>query len=154
MTPDLPFTRAAGTVRLAKSFSEAAARQPLDVQPQPFVTYFLLAHALELAWKAVLIAEGVSEKALRAIGHDLREARRRAEALLGPAVTTTPEIAVVTEMMADYYKAKALEYLEPGYYSLPQAAQALPAVGEYVEALSGWVDKRVRCRLRSGDVYE
>ena len=46
--------------------------------------------------------------------------------------------------MADYYKAKALEYLEPGYYAMPLAAEAVPAVHRYVVALERWVDERVR----------
>lgn len=151
MSTLLPFTKAVGTSDLASAFSEAAGRQPLDAQPQPFVTYFLLGHALELAWKSVLIAEGVTEKELRNIGHDLRAARDGAEVVLGKDQPSRGEVFHLTEMIADYYSAKALEYLMTGYYSLPEAAQAASAVSTYVRAVDDWINNRVRERLRTGD---
>ncbi|MEK9501705.1 hypothetical protein [Gaopeijia maritima] len=151
MSGDLPFTRAVATVRLAVSFADASGRQPLDAKPPSFVTFFLMGHALELGWKSVLIVEGVTDKALRAIGHDLLEARERAESILDSDVATTPQVAAISEMMAGYYKAKALEYVQPGFYSFPEPRQAFSAVSEYTDLLRAWVERRVRARLENGD---
>lgn len=71
----IPYTRAVGTVRLASKFLDAAKVQPLDRLQAPIVTYYLLGHGLELAFKSILIAHGTSERNLREIGHNLAVAR-------------------------------------------------------------------------------
>src|SRR5262249_25626519 len=72
---NVPFTRAVGTVRLAVEFLIAAKAQDLTKNPPSLVAHFLFGHALELAFKAVLIAHGTTDKTLRRLGHDLRAAR-------------------------------------------------------------------------------
>lgn len=82
MTADVPvgvpFTRAVRTSALASEFCAAAVVQRHDGMPPSFVAHFLYGHALELAFKAVLILHGTTDKALRSIGHDLAQAREQA----------------------------------------------------------------------------
>ena len=149
--PEVPFCRAVGTVRMAWSFLESAERQPVKASPQPLVTYFLLGHALELSWKAVLMVDGVTERDLRRIGHDLQEAWSRAESVAGFGIPLSPEVGAVLDMIGDPYQAKSLEYLEPGYYSLPEVAPACSAVRDHMCSVADWVEARVRGRLRAGE---
>jgi hypothetical protein len=55
----------------AEQFRRAYARLPNSGQPPEWAKYLLFYHAMELALKAYLIQQGVSEKDLK-FGHDIK----------------------------------------------------------------------------------
>jgi hypothetical protein len=64
-------TRAAGTIRLAEEFLDAASHQDLRSVAPSLVGYFLLGHSIELALKAGLITRGITDRGLRRLGHSI-----------------------------------------------------------------------------------
>jgi hypothetical protein len=76
------------------------------------VTYFLLGHALELAFKSGLIAHGTSERNLRSIGHDLRVVTDAA-VQIAPAGVIQMDASESAQLrsLGPFYEAKAFEYL-------------------------------------------
>ena len=56
----------------AEQFRRAYARLPNSGQPPEWAKYLLFYHAMELALKAYLIQQGVSEKDLK-FGHDIKK---------------------------------------------------------------------------------
>ncbi len=147
----LPMTRAVGTVRLASEFLAAARLQDLGRRPPSMVTYFLLGHALELAFKSVLIAHGTSEKALRTIGHDLGAATKAAMKV-APAgvIELDPSDSARLECLGPFYQTKAFEYLEPGFMSLPIALELYQLAEQVVQSIKRFVEAHVRSSLRDG----
>lgn len=152
MTPrseQLPFTRAVGTVRLASEFLGTARLQDLDQSPPSMVTYFLLGHGLELAFKSILIAQGTSESTLRGIGHDLGAATEAAMKVSPPGVIELDASEVSwLQRVGPFYQAKAFEYLEPGSMSLPVARELYELVNRLVGSIQHFVEDHVRCLLR------
>lgn len=150
-TEHVPFTRAVGTVGLASEFLAAARLQDLDRTPPSMVTYFLLGHALELAFKSVLIAHGTSEGDLRKIGHDLAAA-------IDAAITAAPAGIIELDVsdsarlrsLGPFYQAKAFEYLEPGFMSLPIARELCQLTERLVASNKCFVESHVRSSLRDG----
>lgn len=152
MTPrseQVPFTRAVGTVRLASEFLGAARLQDLDQSPPSMVTYFLLGHALELAFKSMLIVHGTSDRTLRSFGHDLCAATEAAVKVSPPGVIDLDGSDVARLRGLDpFYQAKAFEYLEPGFMSLPVARKLCELSDRLVRNIEHFVEDHVRCLLR------
>jgi hypothetical protein len=72
-------------------------------------TYFTLSHALELALKAYLVAEGqVSDEELRALNHDIQTIYDRAAAL-GLNLTNQSAVPLI-RMFSDFHKAMVFRY--------------------------------------------
>lgn len=143
----LPVERAVGTMRLANEFTEVAESCSPDREIN-FARYFLCGHALELAFKAVLIVEGTSEKRLRTIGHDLNQAMTRALAFAGGTLATLgrSEQARV-RLLSALYEEKGLEYVAPGAVQLPRLSELLRDTAAVVAEIEAWVDQEVRARL-------
>lgn len=145
----VPFTRAVGTVKLASEFLAAARLHDLDRAPPSMVTYFLLGHALELAFKSVLIAHGTSEKALRGIGHDLGAATEAAmRAAPAGVIELDASDSARLEHLAPFYQAKAFEYLEPGFMRLPIPRELCQLTERLVVNIKHFVERNVRSSLR------
>lgn len=99
--------------RRAEEFAEAAEHLVTkeDLSPVSFVFLFLIGHALELAYKSILLNRGTTERQLKKIGHDLVKSRTRActcfpGELEGLEDAGTNEIVT---MISRYYKAKDFE---------------------------------------------
>lgn len=87
--------------------------------PGRFPLYLLYCHGIELGVKAFLISQGITDGALRDLGHDLTRALRAARkhaSFVSPSKTDLRLICWVNP----YYKGKEFEYLFPGAKSLPQ----------------------------------
>jgi len=150
MTQDeqLPITRAVGTVRLASDFVLAAGLQDLNRTPPSMVTYFLLGHALELAFKSILIAHGTSERTLRNLGHDLIAVVKAATKVLPPGALHLDEHDHARLVgLAPFYRAKHFEYVEPGFKSLPLARDLFDLTQRLVQEIDPVVDRLVRKSL-------
>ena len=150
-TEQVPFTRAVGTVGLASDFLAAARLQDLDRTPPSMVTCFLLGHALELAFKSVLIAHGTSESTLHRIGHNLEAATNAAMKAAPPGVIELDASdSARLERLGPFYQAKAFEYLEPGFMSLPIARELCQLTERLVASIKRFVEDHVRSSLREG----
>ena len=147
----IPFTRAVGTVRLATEFLSAGLLQDMDAMPPSLVAHFLFGHAIELAFKSVLIANGISERDLRRLGHDL-VATRNAAIVVAPAGLLDCDSGDIArlELLSPYYQAKALEYLAPGFMSLPLARELLALTERLVASVARYIDTHVRTELAKG----
>lgn len=146
----LPITRAIGTVRLASEFASAAGLQDLHSTPPSMVTYFLLGHSLELAFKAILLAHGISERRLRDLGHDLMAVVEAATKVLPTGVLRLNEYDRARfEALAPFYRAKHFEYLEPGFMSLPLPRELFELTHRLVQQIEPLVTRRVRMSLAS-----
>ena len=105
------------------------------------MTYFLLGHALELALKSVIIAQGTSEKTLRGISHDLGTATVAAvKAALAGIMELDASDSAQLESLGPFYQAKAFEYLEPGFMSLPSARELRQLTQRLVASISRFVE--------------
>ena len=147
----VPFTRAVGTAKLAREFFRAATMQDHSSLVPSLVAHYLYGHALELAFKAVLIAHGTTERALRKIGHDLAEAQDAALAVASAdAISMDDGDVARIDMLTGYYGAKALEYVEPGYASLPILTELQQCVDKVSHSVSAYVDRTVRDQIATG----
>ena len=84
--------------------------------------YFLLGHALELAFKSYIRAKGASLNSLRKIGHDLVVAKESA------VTAGIEELAQLNEqehsaisIINEYYRRKEFEYRVTGGKTYPEA---------------------------------
>jgi len=112
----------------AKSFANAAEaltnmdRRSNRDMPRFFdPTYYLTAHAIELALKSFLRAKGKSLDELKnRFGHDLSAALKEAEALdLRAYVALRPDQEAAIQILSSYYKDKEFEYIVTGFKELP-----------------------------------
>ena len=152
----------AGFARLAVDFINAAEFVAKEddggvVSGQEFLALlfpflFLIGHALELAYKAVLLVDGATEDNVKRIGHDLVKCRRRVQTshpgLLGQL--EEPGTEEIVGMISPYYKAKAFEYHLTGLYSgLPAAPNQVVAItARTVHNLQVWLRSSVRQKIR------
>jgi hypothetical protein len=105
----------AALLGLGWDYAEAAAvlfrsdpGTPIPLVPVPL---YLLGHAIELELKAYLSAEGIGERELRDIGHDLALVLKRArDAGLDALLTLSAAEEKALEMIAPFYGEKELEY--------------------------------------------
>jgi len=150
----IPRTRAVGTISLASEFLQTArsARLESTVEAPSFAGYFLLGHALELAFKATLIADGTTEKRLKRIGHDLVRACNASLRVTSDAVAILPEDYARIQMLSSVYKAKALEYLEPGFVRLPVPAELVATTDAIVSTVKLYVERRIRMEIAQSAV--
>ncbi len=117
------------------------------------VSYYLLGHALELAFKSVLIVHGTSERSLREIGHDLGAAANAAMKAVPPGIIELDASdSVRLERLGTFYQAKAFEYLEPGFMSLPIAQELCHFSEKLVASIRHFVEDSVRSLLREARV--
>lgn len=100
---------------LANSYATAAARLFETHTAETFLpSLFLLLHALELHLKAFLISQGMGEKKLRNIGHDLLACLRACnEHGFARHVTLSWAEQMQIGRINVYYKSKELEYFVP-----------------------------------------
>jgi len=147
-----------GFARLAADFLNAAkivaeedeadlfGRQVFLDRLFPFL--FLIGHALELAYKAVLVVDGATEKDLKQIGHDLVRCRRKVQVAFPRLLEQleTPGTERIVRMIGPYYKAKLFEYHKTGLYpGLPgDPNQVVTITDGTVNNIREWVRLRVR----------
>ena len=116
----------------------------------PFL--FLIGHALELAYKAVLLVDGATDGDLKRIGHDLVKCRRKVQVRRPSLLEDLEESGTeeIVGMIGSYYKAKAFEYHMTGLYAgLPAAPnQVLTITARTIENLQVWVRSSVRQKIR------
>ena len=116
----LPKERGVGTWNLANEFVEAGDKlQGLLSTLGSFPLYLLYGHGIELALKAFLISQGVTDNALRGMGHDLTKTLTAARAHDSFEPLSDHDIQII-ELLNPYYKGKEFEYLMPGVKNLPQ----------------------------------
>jgi hypothetical protein len=118
------FLRVAKTVKAEPTFSP--------------VPYYLYCRALELVLKAYLLVQGLSEKQVTCLRHDLTRVLKKARRLgLDNVVTISkPERAEISKANS-YYKKKGFEYFQVG-----RAARAYPDLPD-LNVLDGCVSRLV-----------
>ena len=91
---------------------DAAPASGQGFLPLVFPFLFLIGHALELAYKAVLLVDGATESDLKRIGHDLVKCRRKVQVHCPSLLEDLEEPGTeeIVRMIGPYYKAKAFEY--------------------------------------------
>ena len=97
----------------------------------------------------MLIACGISESALRKIGHDLDaavEALRQTDSF-EELQLSKQQLAMVGWLNA-YYESKEFEYLIVGVKSLPHPDDLLSVAGAIFSAIRPLVERRVRAAIR------
>ena len=153
MPPQLPVTMAVGTAQRAREFLDAARLQDLDQAPPSMVVYLLLGHALELAFKAVIIAHGTTEKVLaKTIRHNLRKAADRAVDVAPAGVILLDDAdRARLDLLSGYYRSKGFEYVEPGFVTLPIARELLELAETLTTAISTYVQDYVRRWIREDE---
>ena len=81
--PEAGFARLAGdfisAAKLVAGEDDAGVVSGQGFLPALFPFLFLIGHGLELAYKAVLLVDGATEKDLKQIGHDLVGCRRKVQ---------------------------------------------------------------------------
>lgn len=100
---------------LANSYFAAASRLLEEHVAETFLpSLFLLSHALELHLKSYLLSQGMSDRQLRSIGHDLLACLRACDEreFATHAALSWVELMQVARVNK-YYKEKELEYFVP-----------------------------------------
>ena len=124
------------------------------VLPHLFPFLFLVGHALELAYKAVLLVDGATERDLKRIGHDLMTCRRKVQGCCPDLLEDLekPGTEAIVGMIGPYYKAKLLEYHKTGLYSgLPDDPHEVVTItAGTVKNIQEWVRSRVRHDRQTG----
>ena len=135
---------AVGYLTDAEAYTKAASElNELDQVGLTSPTYFLLCHALELLFKAYILAGGGEAKELKNIDvrHNLSALHLRAKQLQLPSDEKTE---AVVEMLTPYHKNHSFRYRDPGYKTFP----AIEVVLEVLHALTPPIALLVRKRLR------
>lgn len=130
-----------GLLRFATEFYDAASKlRDSDETLSSTPVYYLYGHSIELAIKAYLVTVGYSEKQLRDIGHDLKDAWSTAKALnITDQLSKPQEIEETVNLISPYYEAKELEYIFEGYKQFPKikymhnsAKQLIEGIGRFI----------------------
>lgn len=151
-----------GFARLAGEFVNAAKLVAVEddvgvvggqgLLPVLFPFLFLIGHGLELAYKAVLLVDGATEKDLKRIGHDLVSCRREVQVFRRSLLEDLEEPGTeeIIGMIGPYYEAKALEYHMTGLYSgLPSdPSQVVTITTGTVKNIHEWVRSTVLRKIR------
>ena len=154
--PEAGFARLAGdfisAAKLVAGEDDAGVVSGQGFLPALFPFLFLIGHGLELAYKAVLLVDGATEKDLKQIGHDLVRCRRKVQ-VCRPSLLEDleePGTEEIVGMIGPYYKAKALEYHMTGLYSgLPAAPnQVVTITAGTVKNIEEWLRPGVRQKIR------
>src|SRR5688500_10937153 len=116
----IPKTQGVATLRLAQEYHRASTAAASAVPSHSFVRYQLYGQAIELALKAFLITQGVTDQDLRKLGHDLVATLKRAQGhgAFTSVSLTEADIGVI-EWLGLYYKTKDFSYIRVGFFSLP-----------------------------------
>lgn len=124
----------------AQRFLDVAKTVKTEPKFSP-VPYYLYCRALELVLKAYLLVQGLSEKQVKCLRHDLTRVLKKARRLgLDSVVTISkPERAEISKANG-YYKKKGFEYFQVGraaraYPDLPDLTVLDGCVTELVEKL-------------------
>lgn len=142
----VPTERAVGTARMATEFLYLLPpAQGEDARVAPMPVYFLIGHALELAFKSLLILEGTTDAILRKLGHDVADACSRVPERY--AALVTPVLAETATLLMPIYATKGFEYLMPGFRRVPIYHEVRdPLIGD-ITAIRQAVDAEVREHL-------
>jgi hypothetical protein len=114
--------------------------------------YYLYAHSIELALKALLVYSGSDDKELRKIGHNLKTIWKKAmKKGLNEYLTDFEGANNTIELINPYYQAKTLEYIVPDYnkhfppilYMSIAAANLIYSVGKAINVPSAQLNKLV-----------
>jgi hypothetical protein len=135
---------AVGFLTDAEAYTKAAVElNGLDKWGMTSPTYFLLCHAMELLFKAYILASGGDAKELRDpdVRHNLAELCKQAQTL---SLKTDKEIEVVVAMLAPYHRNHSFRYRDPGYKTFP----GTEVVIDVLHALTPPISIRVRRALR------
>lgn len=113
-----------------------------------FAFLYLAAHALELAYKSVLLAHGKSESYLKKkLRHDLMKCRDAAHRFEDVSTMEHAAISHIIHLISDCYRRKAFEYHTPGAY--PPLPGNLRAVAEATSETVAKIGARVRALERA-----
>ena len=155
--PELGFARLAGDfISAAKLVTtgkdDAGVVSGQGLLPAFFPFLFLIGHGLELAYKAVLLVDGATEKDLKQIGHDLVRCRRKVQ-VCRPSLLEDlekPGTEEIVGMIGPYYNAKALEYHMIAHYSgLPVPPNRVVTItAGTVKNIEEWLRRGVRQKIR------
>ena len=140
---------AIGTWKLSRDYLDAGTK--LDITQNPFKVcmpaYFLFGHAIELAFKSFLISQGITEKELRKLGHDLEAAMQAAfsHETLDVYLSETQQSAII--MLNPYYLGKELEYLAVGVKTFPDIIEVAATAHALVMGVKPIVEVVMRDHL-------
>lgn len=118
---------AIGYARYAREFSKAATATDdtlgmekgfEEIAPVPVM--YLRGHSIELILKSYLIHNGVNEKQLKSIAHDLIKCHKKAKELgLNRHIEFSAGEVEVLSVLNVLYKSKQLNYMVKGYKNFP-----------------------------------
>ena len=116
-----------GVWRMGKDFIEAAGeltpakKTPEDFISHDLISYYLIAHGIELQLKAFLISTGLHIDAIRKkFGHDIKKLLDvSGDENIDEYVSLCDNDKAIIDWLNDYYKNKCFEYFEIGMISLP-----------------------------------
>ncbi len=154
--PEAGFARLAGdfirAARLVAGKDDAALESEKGFFPLVFPFLFLIGHALELAYKAVLLVDGATESDLKRFGHDLMKCRQKVQVCCPGRLESLEEPGTeeIVRRIDPYYKAKAFEYHMMGlYWRLPASPHQVVTISAgTVKNIQDWVQSSVRQRIR------
>ena len=154
--PEAGFARLAGdfirAARLVAGKDHAALESGKGFFPLVFPFLFLIGHALELAYKAVLLVDGATESDLKRFGHDLMKCRQKVQVCCPGRLESLEEPGTeeIVRRIDPYYKAKAFEYHMTGlYWRLPASPHQVVTISAgTVKNIRDWVQSSVRQRIR------
>ena len=118
-----------------------------------FPLYSLVGHALELAYKSILVADGMSvEEVKREFSHNVAKCRAESVERLPDVIADLEDdddrIAALVALLSPYLDArdKRLNYMVRGPMSLPEV-HYVEDVSAFVGNTYKWVDRAVRKKL-------
>lgn len=146
--PELPRTKAIGVLQLAQNYVDAASMLDKLRGGISSPRYFLCGHGIELALKALLVASGTSESALRAIGHNLMfaVAAVRQRELLDELHLQPNELSMI-EWLNAYYMEKEFEYIFVGLKQFPHPDDLLVVSRRVLDSVTPPVERCVRAAI-------
>jgi HEPN domain-containing protein len=113
----------------AKATAKPEQRTPEHFRIPSFVAYYLAGHAIELALKAFLRADGRTLDQLKTIGHDIE---KLADESKGSGFSLSDKARAVVRLIGGNYTAKRFEYIVTGVYTLPIWTDVEAAVEEVI----------------------
>ncbi len=130
--------RAQDYLQMSKEYATAATelldRDAYERCPLPF--FMLVAHALELSFKAVLSAAGTHEERLMGIGHGLGGCFRMARQT-GLYPNSAPSgVADLVETLATPHLYQAFRYPQRFNWVLPEPREASAALHRHLEVVA------------------